>query len=357
MLIINRKYIKKIINYYKLFFFYYNNKKDYPCCKGNTVVYSDDAGDWGLEDGQWCGIVKATEEEKPVEEKPTEEKPAEENPVEENPVEEKENKSCWSYPTRPCCKGNEIRIKDKRGAWGYEDGKWCGIDVKAEEQVKSVEEEKPTKNKEEEQPQFTEQQVQAAPKFSMESGFYEEVEGMTLSLNSTEGTIYYTLDSSDPITSATAIKYKGEIKMYDRSIDPNLYSEYQQEDDSPYSVTLKNPYRASKNLNEKITVVRAATKLADGTFSPVVTKSFLVMDKDNVDLYSKISVVSLVTDPSNLFDKDKGIYVCGQQYLDWKNSSDYIPNKNEWDYDNIANFFSRGKEWERPATFTLFENG
>eukprot|EP00833_Pecoramyces_ruminatium_P009776 jgi/Orpsp1_1/1183808/evm.model.c7180000086782.1 len=84
---------------------------DYPCCKGNTVVFSDESGDWGLEDDQWCGIVKSTEEEKPVDEKP----------VDDNPDEEKENTSCWSYPSRPCCKGNEIRIKDKRGAWGYED--------------------------------------------------------------------------------------------------------------------------------------------------------------------------------------------------------------------------------------------
>jgi len=191
----------------------------------------------------------------------------------------------------------------------------------------------------------------------MESGFYEEKQGMTLSLNNTEGTIYYTLDSSDPTTSSTAIKYNGEIKMYDRSTDPNVYSKYEQVNNSPYSITLQNPIRANPELNEKATVVRAVTKLADGSFSPIITKTFLIKNKNDLSFYSKIKVLSMVTDPSNLFDKDKGIYVCGQQYLDWKNGPNYNPAKSEWDGDNIANFFSRGKEWEREANLSLFVNG
>ena len=67
--------------------------------------------------------------------------------------------------------------------------------------------------------------------------------------------------------------------------------------------------------------------------------------------------MSLVTDPDNLFDKDKGIYVAGQQYVDWKKSPQYNPRKSEWDTDNAANFFSKGKEWEREASITYFDNG
>jgi len=189
----------------------------------------------------------------------------------------------------------------------------------------------------------------------MESGFYENVEGLELTLES-EGTIYYTLDSSDPTTSKTAIVYDGPIKMYDRSIDENVYSKYQH-DNTAYSIQLQNNYVASKNKNDKVTVVRAVAKLDDGSISPVVTKTFLVMNKDQIKFYSEIPVVSLVTDPSNLFDKDKGIYVCGQQYLDWKNGPDYNPGKSEWDADNVANYFSKGKEWEREATFSLFIDG
>ncbi|OUM63347.1 Non-catalytic module family DOC2, partial [Piromyces sp. E2] len=28
----------------------------YPCCKEQKTVYSDDDGDWGIENGNWCGI-------------------------------------------------------------------------------------------------------------------------------------------------------------------------------------------------------------------------------------------------------------------------------------------------------------
>jgi len=190
----------------------------------------------------------------------------------------------------------------------------------------------------------------------MESGFYEATNGLTLSLKSS-GPIYYTLDSSDPTTSSTARIYNGEIRMYDKSVDENVYSKYQHENNSPYSTTLQTDYKASPVKNDKVTIVRAATKLENGTFSPVITKTYLIMNKQQLQFYSKIPVVSLVTDPSNLYDKDKGIYVCGQQYLDWKRSSKYDPNKSEWDSDNVANFFSRGREWEREATLTFFRNG
>ncbi len=72
------------------------------------------------------------------------------------------------------------------------------------------------------------------------------------------------------------------------------------------------------------------------------------MDSDRLDHYREIPVVSLVTDGENLFNKDSGIYVVGQQFMDWKNSSNYAPNKSEWDTDNVTNFFSKGRAWERP---------
>ncbi len=196
----------------------------------------------------------------------------------------------------------------------------------------------------------------AVPEFSLEPGFYQAQDGLTLSINCTD-TVYYTLDSSDPTTSSTAQIYSGAIPMYDRSSEENVYSKYQHEDNSPYSTTLMTRFTASSAKFDKATVVRAASKSADGTFSPVVTATYFVMPQDKLDYYKDIPVVSLVTDPANLFDKDKGIYVCGQQYLDWKNSPQYNPAKSEWDTDNAANFFSKGKEWEREASVTLFRDG
>ncbi|OUM59774.1 Non-catalytic module family DOC2 [Piromyces sp. E2] len=70
----------------------------YPCCKGNTVVYTDDDGDWGVEDNKWCGIGNG---------------PA---------------KECFSLSLGyPCCEKCEVLYTDADGDWGVEDNKWCGI--------------------------------------------------------------------------------------------------------------------------------------------------------------------------------------------------------------------------------------
>ena len=188
----------------------------------------------------------------------------------------------------------------------------------------------------------------AEPVFSLESGFYsvDDVKELTISSGYT---VYYTLDGSDPTVSETAKVYSGAIPMYDRSADANVYSMYQQEDDSPYSITLGHPYEANPNKMDKATVVRAAAKSEDGSFSNVTSKTYFVMDEEKLEYYSKIPVVSLVTDPDNLFDKDKGIYVTGQQYMDW--------SANNTDTEITANFLSSGKAWEREADITYFDNG
>ena len=195
----------------------------------------------------------------------------------------------------------------------------------------------------------------AEPVFSLKSGFYSENDVKELTISSTDK-VYYTLDGSDPISSDTKMLYKSAIPMYDRSIEENVYSKYQHEDNSPYSITLKQRYDANPEKFDKATVVRAVAVAEDGTFSDVVTNTYFVMNDEKLKYYSDIPVVSLVTDPDNLFDKDKGIYVAGQQYLDWKNSPQYNRNKSEWDTDNVANFFSKGKEWEREADITYFKN-
>ncbi|WP_028516602.1 CotH kinase family protein [Ruminococcus flavefaciens] len=192
----------------------------------------------------------------------------------------------------------------------------------------------------------------AEPVFSLESGFYSEndVKELTITANASD-IVYYTLDGSDPTTSETAKPYTEAIQMYDRSIEENVYSKYQQVDDSPYSTRLSQVYEANPEKFDKATVVRAAAKSSDNTFSRVITKTFFVMNDEKLRYYSGIPVVSLVTDPANLFDKDKGIYVAGQQYLDWLENPE-----NDIDA-SIANFFSSGKEWEREADLTYFKDG
>jgi len=75
------------------------SQPEYPCCKSNEVAYSDESGDWGIENGKWCGIVSSKD-------------------------------SCFSTVLGfPCCSGNKIVYTDKDGNWGIENDKWCGIET------------------------------------------------------------------------------------------------------------------------------------------------------------------------------------------------------------------------------------
>ena len=82
---------------------------------------------------------------------------------------------------------------------------------------------------------------------------------------------------------------------------------------------------------ETTTVLRARTFNGDEISSPVVTQTFLINETVTMP------VVSLSTDPENLWDDDIGIYTPG-------------PNAREGD--RIANYWN---DWERPAHVELFE--
>jgi len=76
----------------------------YKCCQGKNVIYTDNDGDWGVENGDWCGIVADT---------PT-----------------SSATSCWSSSLGyPCCSSAsaEVYYTDGDGKWGVENGDWCGI--------------------------------------------------------------------------------------------------------------------------------------------------------------------------------------------------------------------------------------
>eukprot|EP00833_Pecoramyces_ruminatium_P000903 jgi/Orpsp1_1/1174935/evm.model.c7180000052010.1 len=79
----------------------------YPCCKTTTeVVDTDSNGQWGLENGNWCGIT------------------GKQQPQPQPPV-----SSCWAEPLGyPCCKTTtDVVDTDDNGKWGFENGNWCGI--------------------------------------------------------------------------------------------------------------------------------------------------------------------------------------------------------------------------------------
>ena len=100
----------------------------------------------------------------------------------------------------------------------------------------------------------------AAPTFSHASGFYPE--NFTLKLSSDKKTtIYYTVDSSNPKTSNTSKEFKDDILIYDRSLEPNIYSAYGEDDDSPLSISrFQKYYHPPDYPVEKAMVIRAVAK-------------------------------------------------------------------------------------------------
>ena len=68
-------------------------------------------------------------------------------------------------------------------------------------------------------------------------------------------------------------------------------------------------------------------------------------------------MLSISTDSSNFFDKEKGIYMIGDQYYRWKNSGSFDPNLDVGSNENPTNYNSEGKEWERPCNIQVFEQG
>ena len=138
-------------------------------------------------------------------------------------------------------------------------------------------------------------QTPASPLFSQPSGFYDQPLLLELQHVDPAVAVFYTLDGRLPDSTAT------------------VYS-------APFFI-------------DTTTVVRAAAFSPDGAASQVVTATFIVNES------FQFPVISLTTDPHNLWDPQYGIYAKGDHARD------------EYPYKG-ANFW---REWERPVHVEFFE--
>jgi len=80
------------------------SEPDYPCCKNTCRVVYTDSSEWGVENGNWCGIPSFCGEVK-------------------NAVD-----SCPDYPDYPCCSTCDVYLTEDNGSrWGVENNDWCSI--------------------------------------------------------------------------------------------------------------------------------------------------------------------------------------------------------------------------------------
>lgn len=186
----------------------------------------------------------------------------------------------------------------------------------------------------------------SAPIYSADSGFYPEEFMLTLT-GDAGNTIYYTLDGSDPACSPMTKKYKEPLRIYDNSVDRNVFS-------ARTDIALGIVIPPKENV-DKAMIVRAVQKDSKGNYGETVTKCYFVGKTKSV--FSDFRIISLVTNPYNLFDKDTGIYVCGNAYMKWRRSKDFNPLLENWNTKNPTNYNNSGPEWERPAEVFIYENG
>jgi len=173
---------------------------------------------------------------------------------------------------------------------------------------------------------------------SHSSGFYDDTVQLEITCDTKKATIHYTLDGTVPDENSPV--YEGPLTLTDsgqradtlmRIGGTNSAEEYIPAMDFPTA-----------------RVVRAVAIAPGGKTSNVVSGTYFV-GYDRKALYGDTAIVCLVTDPANLFDYEKGIYVLGKIFDQW------APQQTEpfEDWEAVANFTQHGDEWERPVSVTF----
>lgn len=155
--------------------------------------------------------------------------------------------------------------------------------------------------------------------FSHPGGFYNDTIQLELINKYAANTIHYTLDGSMPDDQSSV--YEHPFSLEDQTDRENVISGIR---------TADNWIKPGNDIY-KFPVVRAMVYSQGCPASPVYSKSYFVNNQSHIQY--EIPVVSLITDPENLFDEETGIYVTGKHH----------------------NYSKRGKNWERPAHFEYFD--
>ena len=190
---------------------------------------------------------------------------------------------------------------------------------------------------------------------SHDSGFYDEPFDLELEGS---GPIYYTLDATEPDVNSP--RYEGPIRIEDASGNPNVYSmntdvslEFHTDILDQEGRGLHNRYQLPDAPVDKATVLRAVCIDEDGNRGDEICAVYFV-DYRTKTGYQDLNIVSITTNPENLFDYEKGIYVLGTGF--WDSLVDGRVTAKDSNYEFWpANYRQRGIDWEREAYVACFD--
>ena len=173
--------------------------------------------------------------------------------------------------------------------------------------------------------------------FSHQRGFYQEPFKLSISSDSPVDEIYYSIDGSVPTPSS--FLYTDSIEIHNRNNEPNIVSNIPTTPDtSVFGAFFWIPPPGKVN---KATTIRARSFRGQDATSKIYTHTFFV----DSTIYSDYpyNVISLVTESSNFFNYDTGIYVPG---VNWSQDDPL------WS----GNYYETGDEWERDVHIEYFTN-
>ena len=193
--------------------------------------------------------------------------------------------------------------------------------------------------------QEPEQQLDAAVAFSVDSGFYEGPFQLEMSVDG-DCEIYYTLDGSDPTTDS--FRYDGPIRIEDSSGQPNRYAGIE-------DISLIEDVYVPTQPVEKANVIRAVAIDAEGRKGPEHSAVYFIGYQEKYG-FQDIAVISLTTDPDNLFGAEKGIYTTGNVWeINKERTEEFRQKEAEWMFFVPANYSRRGKGWQRETSMKYFD--
>ena len=224
------------------------------------------------------------------------------------------------------------------------------------------------------QPEEETEPLPPSVELSHSGGVYAE--GFELTLTGLEsGTVYYTLDGSDPATSSTAIEYTAPVEITDRedaenviaAVDPVLIAGSFNKPNKDRNGFVSELYAPEDEDVDKCTVIRTAVKLSDGTFGGETAATYFIgTPEEHIEGLAEscaaagtsLAVVSISMNYDDLFDSEYGIYVKGDIFDE--DLITYIEEEGrirdgETARQLDANYKQRGREWERVAAMTMFE--